>query len=279
MTGKKLRPCTEPMYSGGNRRDFPVSSGFNTVNYTDFISSSIINSERILISQSMHDGYFCGCFATSKLYNRRPALTWGMRNNYDNFLKFVKEEWNGKSNIYSLACDEKFGFGVFFMGNFGTHQEIVTDTSKVQEKFDEGFRITACASRDSTFYVVMTKGTKEYKDRAQCQFTCNTWKDTETEIQSEYKEGKAITGICYSSGLGRYFVVMTEMPEGQCYRWFDLRTKEGNAAFDNWFEEKYKEGFYPTIEFKDPTDNKLLIVMTTDKNISDWEGCYNFKLR
>ncbi|KAJ7375762.1 hypothetical protein OS493_039028 [Desmophyllum pertusum] len=38
MTGKKPRPSTEPMYSGGNRRDFPITSGYNTAKYTDFIS-------------------------------------------------------------------------------------------------------------------------------------------------------------------------------------------------------------------------------------------------
>jgi len=244
-----------------------------------FIGSFIINSKRILISQSMHDGYFCGCFTTSKLYNPRPALTWGMRNNYDNFLKFVKEEWNGKSNIYSLACDEKFGFGVFFMENFGTHQEIVTDTSKIQEKFDDGFRITACAALDSTFYVVMTKGTKEYKDRAQIQFTRNTWNNTETTIiQMWNDEGKKITGICYSSGLGLYFVVMTKMPGGQCYRRFDI-TKEGSDARSSWMHEKFKKGFHPTIVFKDPTDNKILIVMTKDVDRSDYLLKYNYKLK
>ena len=27
MTGKKKRPSTEPMYSGGNRTEFPITSG------------------------------------------------------------------------------------------------------------------------------------------------------------------------------------------------------------------------------------------------------------
>ena len=45
MTGQKLRPRTEPMYSGGNRQDFPVTNGYTTVDYTDFISSHVFNSQ------------------------------------------------------------------------------------------------------------------------------------------------------------------------------------------------------------------------------------------
>ena len=207
MTGKKPRPCNEPMYSGGNLRDFPISSGFASVDCTDFISSYIINSERIVISQSMHNGYFFGCFATSKLYNPTPALTWVMRSDYDTFLKFFNEQWkwtNGKSKqIYSIACDEKFGFAVFFLENYGTGQTILRDTSDIEKKWEDGFQITACAARDSTFYIIMTKDTKEYKGKLQSWFTRNTWNDAKTEIQKGYDEGKMITGVCYSSGLGQ----------------------------------------------------------------------------
>ena len=121
MTGKKLRPRTEPVYSGGNREDFDITRGYDTVDYTDFISSHIFNSQDILISQSMHNGLFSGIFSSSKLYNPRPATTWGIRIIYDDFLVFADKQWkcvNGKSKgIYSLACDEKFGFGVFFISS------------------------------------------------------------------------------------------------------------------------------------------------------------------
>ena len=175
MTGKKGRPRTEPMYSGGNLRDFPITSGYDTVDYTDFISSHVFNSQNILISQSMHNGSFSGIFARSKLYNPRPKTTWGIRRNYDEFLVFANEEWkwvNGRSKkIYSLACDEKFGFGVFFMEGYGTEQVIIkTDlksTDDVKKQWDDGLRITSCAALDSTFYIVMTKYTKEYNGEEQ----------------------------------------------------------------------------------------------------------------
>ena len=72
-----------------------------------------------------------------------------------------------KKQIYSVACDENFGFGVFFVEIYGTAQTIVTNTSDVVNKFREGFHITVCAARGSTCYIVMTKGTEEYKWRHQ----------------------------------------------------------------------------------------------------------------
>ena len=283
MTGNKLRPRTEPIYSGGNRRDFRITSGYSTVGYTGFISSHVSNSQDILISQSMHDGFFSGIFASSKLYNPRPATSWGIRRNYKEFSEFTKKEYKlvsgikSRRRIYSLACDEKFGFGVFFMEGYGTKQFIIRNTDGIQNKVDDDLRITSCAALDSKFYIVMTKDTKEYHGKQQKWFTRSTWKETNDEIQEGYQEGKAITGICYSSGLKLYFVVMTASMGRQCSRWFD--TTEGREAGIDWENKKYDEGFHPTIIFTDPTDNKTLIVMTEDKNRSAYVYRASYKLR
>jgi len=278
MTGKKARPSTEPMYSGGNIIDFPVTTGYNSVEYTDFIGSHLFNSENVLICQNFHDGYFSGCFAPSKRYRPRPALSWGIQKNYDTFIKFVKEKWewkNGRSfNIYSLACDENLGFGVFFMENYGTSQSIVTNLDDIEKKWKEGFMITACAARGSTFYVVMTKDTNEYKG-GQSWFTCNSWVEAHNEIQKDYKEGRAITGICYSTGLGQYFVVMTETPKGQAFAWY--RSDQVTARC-NWEDEKYTEGFDTTIIFRAPADEKILFVMTQDENRLGYVSRVNYKM-
>ena len=285
MTGKKERPRTEPMYSGGTRMHFPISRGYNSVVYKDFIASYITNSERILITQTIHNGRFSGCFGTSKLHSPRPPCCGWIRPNYGTFLKDVKEKrkWvNGKSYmIYSLACDEKFGFGVFLMENFGTAQTILTATSEIKTKNDEGFRITACAARGSSFYIIMTKGTKEYTGKAQRWFTRSTWKEIASELDRGYKEGKGITGICYSTELGQYFVVMTEMPEGQRYEWFQ-NTGECRKWFadrSDWVAKNHKEGFHPTTIFIDPTDNKFLIVVSQDANNTEHFCQYNYSLK
>lgn len=278
MTGKKLRPRTEPIYSGGSRQDFPISYGYGTVDYTDFISSHIFNSQNVLISQSMHNGYFSGIFASSKLYNPRPATIWGIRSTYDHFLVFANEEWkqvNGKSKgIYSLACDEQFGFGVFFMEGYGTNQAILKNTADIKKNWDEGLKITSCTALDSTFYIIMTKDTKECHGKGQMWFTHGTWKKANDEIQEGYQNGKIITGICYSTGRKKYFVVMTASMREQCFRWFDMTEK-----MNDWEDKKYKQGFHPTIIFIDPTDKNTLIVMTKDKNRSLFQRRSFYTLR
>ena len=280
MTGKKLRPKTEPMYSGGNICDFDITSGYDTVDYSDFIFSHIFKSEDILISQSVQNGFFSGIFASSKLYKPRPMITLHIGRNYNDFLVFAKEECqlvNGKSkSIYSLACDEKFGVGVFFMEGYGTKQAIIDCTDDIEERWDDGLKITSCAALNSSFYIIMTKGTKEYHGKQQMWFTRGSWKRANDEIQEGYREGKAITGICYSRGLKLYFVVMTASMGRQCSRWFD-RTEE--EAMNDWEQKKHDEGFYPTIIFNDPTDNKTLIVMTEDKNRSGYVSRAGYKLR
>ena len=61
------------MYGGGNRVEFPVTSEYNTVDYTDLIQGHITDTEKLMISQSMHGGKFSAIFETSKLYSSWPA--------------------------------------------------------------------------------------------------------------------------------------------------------------------------------------------------------------
>ena len=90
MTGKKDRPRTEPMYSGGDWVKFPITSGFSEVDYLTFIGSHIRNSQRIVITQSIHNGRFSGCFATSQLHSPRPSICWHTIPDYSKFLEFVE---------------------------------------------------------------------------------------------------------------------------------------------------------------------------------------------
>ena len=281
MTGKKQRPITEPMYSGGNLLDFPVSAGYDVIDYTEFISSYVFNSERIVTSQSMHNGYFSACFATTILYKPRPLVTCWICRDYGSFFTFVKEQWEESRRIYSLACDERFGFGVFLMGTFGTNQAIITNTSDIQRFWEDGFMITACAAQGSTFYIIMTKGTKEYGEKSQEWITGNTWLEVDTEIRKSYQTGKVITGICYSTGLEQYFVVMTWMSQDrrQCYAWQTNSTKEGYFKREKWVKKKSEEGCHLTIIFNDPTDDKILFVMTKDGNISEYTYKINHKMK
>ena len=101
------------------------------------------------------------------------------------------------------------------MENFGTNQAIITNTSDIQRFGDDGFRITACAARGSTFYIIMTKGTKEYVEKLQGFIIANTWLEVETKVRKSYPTGKVITGICYSTGLEQYSWAVLRLANGQ----------------------------------------------------------------
>ena len=279
MTGKKERPVTEPMYSGGNLLDFPITSGFDLISYTEFLLSFIKNSHRIVSSQSMHNGYLSAYFVTSKFYNRRPTVSWGTSRNCDTFLAYVKEKSNRSARIYSLACDEGSRFGVFFMEGYGTSQEVLTSTSDIKRYWKDGFRITACAALGQSFCIIMTKGVKTYDRKPQMWFTKRDWSDVETEIEEGYRTEKIITGICYSSELKEYFVVMTKMPQKQCYTWQVDNTNEEWRKREKILKEKRIKGFYPTVIFIDPTDDQTLFVMTQDESIQSCACKVNYKMK
>jgi len=265
------------MYSGGNRKDFPITTGYDTVDYEEFISSYLLNSQNILICQGFYNGRFSGCFAPSKRYSPRPRVPWVIEADKGDFIKSVEEHWdavNGKSKqIYSLACDRDLGFAAFFMAKYGTAQVIVSTSRQIEMKWDDDFHITSCAARGSELFIVMTKGTKEYEDKDQTWFTGFTWNETYNEINEQHRAGYTVTGICYSTGLGQYFVVFTKIPELQSSHYFD-----GTASVLNWMDEQHHVGYHPTIIFRVPTLKKTLVVMTTDKNRSSYEYAFGYEL-
>ena len=274
MTGKIRHLSTEPMYSGGNRNDFQITPGCDSVDYIDFISSHLLNSQNILICQGFYNGRFSGCFASSKRYSPRPSASWAIQCDFGSFLEFIREYDRVKSEqIYSLACDENLGFAAFFIEKYGTAPVIVTNVDDIEKKWDDGFDITSCTARGSTFYIVMTKGTREYEDKEQMWFTSNRRNEAYDEINEQYEAGLTVTGICYSTGLRQNFVVFTKIPEVQSSYYFDDTT----VAL-NWMAEKHHVGYHPTVIFTDPTLNKTLAVMTSDENRSNYEYTFGYKL-
>ena len=159
------------------------------------------------------------------------------------------------------------------MAKYGTAQAIVTNLTDAEKKLQDGFNITSVAALGSTFYIVITKGTREYRRKAQMSFICVTWKETYDEINEQYKAGYTVTGICYSTGLKEYLVAMTKIPEVQSSYYFD-----DTAVALNWMEEQHHVGYHPTIIFTVPTLNKTLVVMTTDQNRLSYEYKFGYKL-
>lgn len=279
MTGKKERPLTEPMYSGGNLLDFPITSGFDLISYYEFLGSFIKNSKRILSSQSMHNGFLSAYFVTSKLHDPRPAVNWEIHKDYQSFMASVKEQRKKSMMIYSLAFDEGSGFGVFLLKKYGTNQKVVRKLPRIKKYRDIGYKITACATDGQSFYIIMTEDAEKYKGKIQTWFTSPDWSRVETKVQRGYQAGKIITGICFSNTLKKYFVVMTQTQQKQCYAWQVDNTIEEQREREKFVREKEKKGFYPSVIFTDPNNGQTLFVMTKDQSINSCICKVNYKMK
>ena len=132
----------EPLYSKGNRADYPITDGYDVSSYNDFLDGRLTNTKNILIYQNICDQNFSGIFAPSRWYlPHKHATAWAMKSSYDDLQDERRYEVN--KNIYSLSCDEVLGFGCYFMSDYGNSQSIVsgdkaTITSKIKEKYNEG---------------------------------------------------------------------------------------------------------------------------------------------
>ena len=219
-----------------------------------------------MTSQSIYNGELNAIFDEDSRYTPRPAIGWWLASDHDQFMDYVEKERSEGRHVFSLACDDDLGFGVFTLEGVGTDQGVTwdSDMSSVQEWLDEGYRITACGARNSRFYYVMTRGAMEYEGKSQTCITRSTWGEAVQFIEEMYKEGERITGICYSTGLEKYLVIMTESSEsGQCSMW-------GNEGISEWMAEQYSKRHDPTIIFTDPRSQKNLVVMTSDNDRSGY---------
>ena len=270
MNGKAGRPSTEPLYSAKSRDPpYNITPGYEKSHYVDLLGSEMKNTKQLLISQSIENGKISAIFAEDSRYKPRPALSWVNRDDHDGFLRYIEDERRSKGkHVFSMACDDYFGFGVFTMKDFGTDQDITwdPDMSTVQQWYDKRYRITACGARNSTFYYIMTRGAKGYDKKNQICKIKDSWQEADEYIRQQWEDGKLLTGICYSTGLKQYLLVMTESSGEQSYSW---GTSSQIVDFD-WVEEEYDRGLSPTIIFHDPSSDRVLVVMTSDSNRSGY---------
>ena len=70
-------------------------------------------------------------------------------------------------------------------------------------------------------------------------------------------------------------VVMTQSSSEQLYKWFG--PNEG-TEMKKWLQKQFEEKKCPTIVFKDPSNEKYLIVVTSDSNRSGYACLPGFRL-
>ena len=286
MIGKSVRPSREPLYSEGNREQFPIPPEYERVEYMDFIRSHVKNRDLILISQSLCQNYFCGIFASHKKLSYGRTISWWIAKDYDDIFSVIRQKWEEGQFVYSLVADDTTGiFGAFLIKGYGNGQKIipydalndtgfdsVADLLKLWEEVRYDKRttdvvalgdITSITSNGSTYYIVITDNAIGYHGRRQTYFTGRHWPDVENQIWISNNNGFNITSICYNEGLQEYLVVMTLSCDRQS--WF----KSGDASERSyWMSEMSILGYHPSLIFDDQIDDKILVVMTSDSDRS-----------
>ena len=126
MIGKSVRPSREPLYSEGNREQFPIPPEYERVEYMDFIRSHVKNRDLILISQSLCQNYFCGIFASHKKLSYGRTISWWIAKDYDDIFSVIRQKWEEGQFVYSLVADDTTGiFGAFLIKGYGNGQKII----------------------------------------------------------------------------------------------------------------------------------------------------------
>jgi len=257
------RPSAEPLYSAGSREEFPIPLAYIKTTYTDLLSSELKNTaQRLVISQSINNGQLTAIFAPHASFKPRPGLGWGTKSNLKDLLGFLQEEKSRGRHVFSLASDDCFGFGVLTIEGYGTHQQIFIDYPSAVNFLrttDRNFAISAVASWGSRFCFIMTEGVEMYDGEGQTFTIIRSWGSVKEAIEEGWSSGFIITGLCYSKKTGLYVLVMTESPEIQCYRW---------GLPNESYNDKFVQGYHPTLVLHHPTYVMILTVMTTDQNRS-----------
>ena len=115
MTGKKERPATEPIYSGGNLNDFPISSGYDVLDSLHWVHQQLHVQLRKNWHFSKHAWWLLLCMFCDhhSLQTKTVGHNWWICRDYGSFLTFAKEQWEKSRRIYFLACDERLGLECF----------------------------------------------------------------------------------------------------------------------------------------------------------------------
>ena len=249
-----------------------------TNSYEILIAKHIGDEDKVVVSQSFCGGTLSAIFAKCQQHEK-PAVYWGVSKSHEDFMSRFGKLGGNQKQIYSLACNDSLGFGVFAMTGFGSCQQVVPDmdevypgtrknklnvrynTVKATEEGKQGYRITTVGARHEHFYFVLTKDVEGFSARKQSYFTSAEWNTVSKMIEVEWKDGKIVTSICFCEKKKRYLVVMTESDAGQETRW-----DKGNRKDENWTNDKERGGFHPTVIFKDPTSGRVWRVVTTEKD-------------
>ena len=267
------RPSTEPLFSRGTYTDFRTLIKYAKTKYSDFIYFHTHNKQETLIWQSIHDNCISSVFDHHKKYSDKKKQFW-VSSSFKEAEKQLKNFSKSGFNVYSIAFDQETGkFYVYMQEGFGTAQTII-QTKNPEDCYMPGLSVTSAACLDRTYFLVVTAGVQEYKNKDQLVFISRSRSELDIEVKRQRDKGMLITSFCANSDQKEYLTVMTKM-EGQRQesRWWDPNTADGELEKRKWESDLYSsKKFVYTIVCKDPSDGQYFSVMTKD----DDRNGYNY---
>jgi len=205
------------------------------------------NSNYTVISQTMTNKYYLAVFAVLRNLTPRPHYK----------IKVVKTiaevelDWR----ITSMASNETMISVVYLDQPCDQILVPVTDHAKYAAT---DYRVTTVCGEPRTgdYYCAMVLDSSN---------TAHQVVGTHDSLDQAalHQAGYIITSIAQSTTAGNYLVVKTHSAMKQVYRWED-----DDDDYYSWYEERVKEGYSPTLVFRDMISHRRLYVMTADNNIS-----------
>ena len=261
------RPSTEPLFSRGTYTDFRTLINYTRTKYIDFIHFYTHDNQETLIWQSIHDNCISSVFDHHKKYSDKKKQFW-VSSSFKEAEKQMKVLSKSGFNIYSIALDQETGkFYVYMQEGFGTAQTII-QTNYPEDHYMPGLSVTSVACLGRTYFLVVTAGVQEYKNKDQLIFISRSRSELDIEVKRQRDRGMLITCFCVNSDQKEYVTVMTKMEgQGQESRWWDPNTADGELEKRKWESNLYSsKKFVYTIVCKDPSDGQYFSVMTKDDN-------------
>ena len=248
--------------------------------YVNLIESQTKGNDNLIISQTILDGVLLLVSSPSARYSPRPATAVTRDNKYSQAQESIERQRKLSKNIYSIICNERLGFGLFFMEGYGNEQCVVPwfagcvlqrkkckKTCTCEKNFamdmeklrQSGKQITSCASRFQHIFLVMTSDVDRFKRKSQYVIIGRKWTYCHTEINKAQSKGYVITDICYNHSARIYFIVVTEL---SCKQNLAILTELWEAK--SVIKANHQLNFHVRKLFRDPNTNSIIAIFQTD---------------
>ena len=242
-----------------------------TETFLKLFSASLKNNTRSVKCHTIANGKLSAIFTAKE---SRVTNYWAYTPNVNCCQKFLDMQYKDGKICSSFACDSN-NFLMYFekngAGQIWRHGDEDYIHIEICKALGRGMRITGCGAHNSKWIIIMTSGIAGSDIWA----IRSSWEDCKTVICQVADEGYSIKGICYNLELKQYFIFLRNTSKHAKYIWF----KEGQFQEAREWLRQNKNEYQVDFIFKDPTDNKTLIMLEeTDSPCLDLDLAFDFSI-